>query len=253
MRVTSKNSATPPFFVNVKNELGAKRFRQLVAAFHNASDREVSRTFKLEKTRVHKLRKYLKLPCYKADRKMVRKSVFLRYKRASDRKLSKILGISQFVVRNCRKHWGLEARHKRKRYDWDDDSLQLLGTATDEQVGRVLGLSRGLVSKKRRSLRISPYGPPKPQYAWSDRGLSMLGKLADRQVARALRISVDTVRLKRVSLCIPRFRKQTHLRWTESVVRDLFEMTDIEFARKYGVHRNTARWRKITYGLKSYL
>jgi hypothetical protein len=131
---------------------------------------------------------------------------------------------------------GLPAQHP-----WSDEDIALLGTKSDKEVGKVLGLPEHVVVYKRRSLGIEA----NVLEPWKDDEIALLGTDIDSEVARRLGRSLLSVRTKRFRLGIP----PSTTCWTDEEIALLGSDTDREIARRLGKHERTIRKKRKELGI----
>jgi len=76
----------------------------------------------------------------------------------SDKDLSKLTGRSVAYVAKCRKEKGLDSPTSRRRHDWTAEEESLLGTDTDANIGKRIGICTTSVSIRRRIKGIPAFG-----------------------------------------------------------------------------------------------
>lgn len=85
-------------------------------------------------------------------------------------------------------------------FRWTKATDALLGTATDAEIARRIGVTILSVLKRRRKLGIPPFQSPNITKNWGQSELGMLGLLPDEEVAKLLNRPVEAVRRKRIEL-----------------------------------------------------
>lgn len=90
---------------------------------------------------------------------------------------------------------------------WTKEEIALLGTDSDIEVGKMLGLPHYTVAKKRINLGIAPGGKKgrRSKSAWAQEAIELLGKIPDTQIARRFGYSLTKIRSKRSELSIPSY------------------------------------------------
>jgi len=84
---------------------------------------------------------------------------------------------------------------------WTRAQTALLGTATDREVARILGMNKPAVTRKREQLGVPPFVA-----RWSTAEKALLGADTDAAIAKLLGRSQSAVETKRRQLRIPEYR-----------------------------------------------
>ena len=124
---------------------------------------------------------------------------------------------------------------------WTARDLALLGTASDVEIAKRVGVTRTAVEQQRRRNGVAPYGSTTDQrrHRWTKRQIGWLGKLTDREIAERLGVTVGAVAWKRRLLCVEPTRKsRARQHWTKRELALLGTMPDTEIARRLGIHRH---------------
>ena len=139
------------------------------------------------------------------------------------------------------------------RFSWDEAMISLLGTMTDAELARRLGIRHHVVTYKRLSLGIPPFRSIK-QREWGQEELGLLGKQSDQEVAKLLGFAKTTVTNKRKSLGIEAFAFQSKLwrSWTEEELAMLGKDTDKEVARRLEIHEVSVAVKRRQLGIASF-
>lgn len=134
--------------------------------------------------------------------------------------------------------------------DWDDAKIALLGTMTDAELARRLGIRHHLVPYKRTALGIPSFKNMKER-EWGKKDLRLLGKKSDQEVAKLLGLTKTTVRNKRISLGIEAFAyKSKRWRiWTEKELALLGKNTDKQVARRLKIQEASVASKRYTLGI----
>jgi len=182
------------------------------------------------------------------------------------------------------KRQGSMGRRGRKRREWTEEQIGLLGTATDAEVATALGVSLSSVSAKRRELGIEPYGwKTKPSSdlgdnigseeptterrghgqllhrEWVEDQIDLLGNFPDWEIARLLDTHEYYVAEKRRELGIDsfpieewNFRKENY-NWTPEKIALLGTMTDRDLSALWGdIHYSTIARKRNALGIDSF-
>ena len=148
----------------------------------------------------------------------------------------------------------------RSQFRWTARALNLLGKASDTDVGRRLGIHASSVWFKRKELEVPSFRPWPARVRWSARMIALLGQQGDLEVARRFRISPQSVRLKREHLRIAAYRSarpiartpalRAALKLPNRALRERYQMSAFvitKLRREYGVPapgRHPHRWVK---------
>lgn len=127
----------------------------------------------------------------------------------------------------------LEISKKIVKAHWDDANIVLLGTMTDAELAKRLGMKHAAVLYKRLALGVPSFKNRK-EHEWKQKDLRLLGKKSDQQLADMLGLAKTTVINKRRSLGIEAFAYKSKLwrTWTENELALLGKHTDKEIARR---------------------
>ena len=162
----------------------------------------------------------------------------------SDRAIGERLGLPSSTV--ARKRWVLgipsyyPSRSAARGFRWQARHLALLGTMTDREVARRIGISKTTVAEKRSQRGIPAFLPPPPRIEWTADKIERLGKLADSQIARELDVCTLSVRLKRQALGIAASRESRPISRNASAA-DLLGRPNQEIVRATGLDAATIR------------
>lgn len=131
-------------------------------------------------------------------------SVIAMMGKVPDSEIALMIGCTSSNAGVIRRNLGIAAFNS--YFQWDDDSINLLGTKSDPDIAKMFNTTRSVVQKKREELGIPPC--PQHPYVWSDEILAMLGTVPDRVIAEKLGMNHwSAVQRKRKSLGIPSFRE----------------------------------------------
>lgn len=86
------------------------------------------------------------------------------------------------------------------KFRWTAADDALLGTATDAEVAKRIGITMLSVFKRRQKLGIPPHQRQTLSKSWGLAELGLLGQYPDEQVAELLKRPVDAVRRKRIQI-----------------------------------------------------
>jgi len=125
----------------------------------------------------------------------------------TDRELAEQLGIQPMCVTAKRRQLGIESFTKasglKASREWTERELALLGTKTDNEVARELGLAKGIVWKKRNQLGISTiFSSKRSPVKWTPHILARLGNEPLQKIAEDIGVTREAVRQKCIKLGI---------------------------------------------------
>ena len=145
-----------------------------------------------------------------------------------DAEMAKKLGRTKSSVMHRRYHLGLPST----RRVWAKKQIALLGTMSDVDLARRIGVKTWLVTYKRRQLKIPYYtGPKKSAVPWAEEEVRLLGRIPDAEVARRIGRAVTAVKARRQMLRIP--SADPHFRfWTQDEEKLLGKATDREIGQR---------------------
>lgn len=134
--------------------------------------------------------------------------------------------------------------------DWNDAKIALLGTMTDAELARRLGIRHHLVLYRRLALGIPSFKNMK-EYEWGKKDIRLLGTKSDQEVAELLGIAKTTVINKRRSLGIEAFayHSKRWRSWTEEELALLGKHTDKEVARRLKIKEASVAAKRHTLGI----
>lgn len=127
--------------------------------------------------------------------------------KTTDRELAEQLGIQPMCVTTKRRQMGIASFAKpfgaKKPHAWTEREIALLGTKTDIEVARELGLGVGLVWKKRNQLGITTdLSSRQRPVKWTPEILARLGKEPLQKIAEEIGVTREAVRQKCIKLGI---------------------------------------------------
>jgi len=130
----------------------------------------------------------------------------------------------------------------RKRRQWTPEELELLGTMSDWDISKRLGISERDVAEKRDEFGIIPFvigGPHGPRYDWTPEAIELLGTMSDRDLALLLDIHYSLVFNERNKREIPPFggpkRNYEDFDFSIIPVSAFNHFSDNFISREYGV------------------
>jgi hypothetical protein len=175
---------------------------------------------------------------------------------AIDAEVAAALGISHSAVAYKRLLLGIAPfcplTHERiPAFSWTAERLALLGKMSDQQVATELGTSANSVCRKRRLLKIRPFGATPPRIEWTEERLDLLGRLPDPEVARRCGISLPTVRRKRMQLGFPPWVRPRLVVPTSPRLRQLLLLPSYEVGRRTGLSAKTIAELRRKLGMRA--
>ncbi len=166
-----------------------------------------------------------------------------------DKQLADQFGVSRSHVRIARALRGIPVADyvPPTEHTWTKGQLKLLGTMSDGNVARRIGIPQAQVMCKRRSLEI-PAFDRKAKIRWTSKRLAQLGKEPDHLLARQWSVPQRAVRSKREELQIKPCPKTTR-RWTPEQIKILGTCFDTEVARKLGISASQVAQKRKALGI----
>lgn len=135
----------------------------------------------------------------------------------------------------------------RPNFDWNESNLKLLGTMTDAELGKKLGLANTTVAAKRRSLGI-PGRNGRLEPIVIPRNFKLkLGKWSDGKIASKLGVASSAVSRARRKLGIPPIMKANYL--PPEADEYLGKLPDTVIAERFGVSRTCVGNRRAALGI----
>lgn len=173
---------------------------------------------------------------------------------ASDGDVAAELGISRNSVSYKRRMLGIPAygaaRARSPNPFWTRGRVALLGTDTDKEVARRLGISRPCVTGERRRRGIEPFTAPAAKVVWTPAMVRHLGKISDRRVAAKFGIDEGTVRKERNRRGIPPLKTDSWKVLRKPELRKLLRLQTNEVVRRTGLNEKTVRRLRSDLGMR---
>lgn len=135
----------------------------------------------------------------------------------------------------------------RPNFDWNEENVKLLGTMTDTEVARKLGLAITTVGAKRRSLGIAGVTPSRTALVIPPALKRKLGKWSDALIASKLGVASSAVSKARRRLGIPAIMQANYL--PPEADEFLGKIADIAVAQRFGVSRTCVGNRRVALGI----
>lgn len=135
----------------------------------------------------------------------------------------------------------------RPNFDWNDETVKLLGTMTDSELAKQLGLANTTVAAKRRSLGIPGRNERLPEIVIPPNLRRKLGKWSDALIASKLGVAGSAVSRYRRKLGIAPIMEAKFL--PPEADKLLGNVTDSAVAKQYGVSRTCVGNRRKALGI----
>ena len=135
----------------------------------------------------------------------------------------------------------------RPNFDWNDETVKLLGTMTDAELAKKLGLANTTVAAKRRSLGIPGRNERLPAIVIPPNLRRQLGKWSDALIASKLGVAASAVSRYRRKLGIAPIMEAKFL--PPEADKLLGKLTDSAVAKQYGVSRTSVGNRRKKLGI----
>jgi hypothetical protein len=144
----------------------------------------------------------------------------------------------------------LKRDRSNRRIIWTPAHEALLGTASDQDLADLWGITDGPVYLRRRMLAIPPFGNRGRAQPWTPAMIAALRDHHDSHIAKRFRLTMTTIAIKRRELGI---RKQLphHLAvvWTPVMLKHLGKRLDGEVARDLGLSPRTISAKRRELGI----
>ena len=120
----------------------------------------------------------------------------------TDGKLARNFKLNPWQIAAKRHELGIPSCRESQRRMWSAEKIALLGTMSDCELARRMGLSCSLV----RWIRIKHGRAVYRKVDWTPEAIAMLGAMKDIEAAQRLAVSLHLIRKVRYSLGIGQFR-----------------------------------------------
>jgi hypothetical protein len=184
-----------------------------LALLGTTPDAEVARRLGLTAARVGYRRRVLGIPASRA----IREAAFWTPERvallgtATDREVGRWLGVTAATV--CARRQALEIRAfpagqpaPAPPLFWTPERDALLGSATDREIARRLGVTAVTVWYRGQALGIAPASRGRESRRWTRARVRLLGRVSDAEVGRRFGLATQTVRQMRLRRGIAAYR-----------------------------------------------
>lgn len=144
------------------------------------------------------------------------------------------------------------------RHVWPTEHIALLGTMSDEDVAKAIGVTKNVVFYKRNELNIKAFKPkvspvkgrPRANFEWTEDKIALLGTVADRHLADKFGLANNTVARKRRALNIDgQYSKHNRLTVSPALAEKLKVYSDKTIAIELGVSVDTVRRKRKKIGI----
>lgn len=137
--------------------------------------------------------------------------------------------------------------------DWTPEKVAILGTMSESNAARLIGVSTTAVFARRVSLGIPPFikSPEEAKFQWKASHLKKLGKVPDSLVASELGVSASVVNSKRQSMGIPPSSSTGRVLkpWSADELAMLGRKPDTVVAAETGRGRRHVRTKRESLGI----
>jgi len=153
----------------------------------------------------------------------------------------RLLGIAPFVPPTYIRPSG---------YRWTARAIALLGTDSDRNIAKRLGLWDSQVSFERQRRGIPPFKTRSPNAVWTPELLALLGTVPDKVIARRMRTRAATVTRKRRVLGIAAYYHRSRPISRDAKLVKLLALPNAEIMRRTGIAPSTVSKLRREYGIK---
>jgi hypothetical protein len=163
--------------------------------------------------------------------------------------LAQIFGVSRLRIRAYRKLHGIAAVKvpTSTKFRWTKQEDRLLGTMSDRDLARQLGIPGHQVRHRRVQRGIPRFGR-QGTIRWTKPRLAQLGQVSDQELA----ISEACVQEKRRELGRPKGPDHRGV-WTDPrLLRHLGTMSDGQLARQLGLTPGAVRQKRVAMGIPAW-
>jgi DNA-binding CsgD family transcriptional regulator len=175
--------------------------KQTIALLGRIPDTQIARRLGISAISVSAQRARLGIaPVAGRGKLIVRNAELKRTLRLRTVEIHKKLGLAADTCRRLRKELGVPNPHP--LHKWSDADIARLGTCSDAQLARELGVSKSSVQTARYSRGIA--SQRERTRNWTPARCALLGQIADTELARLMGLTVGAVTAKRRQLGIPR-------------------------------------------------
>lgn len=224
---------------------------QLDALLGTMSDCALARKLNTSKNTVRYRRRKLNIPTYQCSKEVDWDELKLaQLGRSTDKTLAQMWHCEVSTIKMKREELAI-AEHHGPRH-WSEDEIALLGTLSDPELGKRIGISATAVANKRKMLGIKAKLSSKPQ-KWTQHYLKLLGTEPDASIAYRMKVHPSTVSKKRTELGIPAFVSEHKGIWLNPANRALLgQIPDKELAKKLGITPPAIVYKRKQMGIPAF-
>lgn len=137
-------------------------------------------------------------------------------------------------------------------YEWNDEWNKLLGTDTDKNIAKVVGLSLDVVSSRRKGLQIPPYKDSK-LIDWK-KHIEVLGTAPDIEIAKTLGVTANRVYQIRKEYGIAPFTPPPPTYTLPAgLISTLGKKSDTDLANEYEVSFTSVYNKRVSLGIDKFI
>ncbi|PIW60829.1 hypothetical protein [Shewanella sp. CG12_big_fil_rev_8_21_14_0_65_47_15] len=166
--------------------------------------------------------------------------------RSEDRALAQIWHCEVAAVKHQRESLQIAEHHGPRR--WLASELALLGTLSDPQTGKLIGISPAAVRNKRIEMKIKPLLSGK-KFRWTKKRLALLGTMADERLAYRLKVTPNVISKQRIQLNIPVWTGHRGSWANPEAVAKLGTMPDPALAKLLGITASAVFYKRKMMGI----
>lgn len=172
----------------------------------------------------------------------------------TDRAIAAVLGVNHRSVFRKRRLLGIAPhvepmQKEQPGFAWTPETVALLGTQSERQIAKRLGISAASVHNKRRELGIRSYRPPQERITWTAEMLALLGAVPDRVIARRFQMTNESVKHKRDELGLAPHQQKSRTIARTRVLATILKLPNRELRSRYGIGKGTALKLRREFGL----
>lgn len=172
----------------------------------------------------------------------------------ADRAIAAALGVDHRSVFRKRRLLGIPPhvapmQKEKPGFAWTPETLALLGTQSERQIAKRLGISAATVHNKRRDLGITSYRPPQERIAWTAEMLALLGAVPDRTIARRFKMTNESVKHKRDELGLAPHQQKSRMIVRTRALAAILKLPNRELRARYGIGKGTALKLRREFGI----
>lgn len=170
--------------------------------------------------------------------------------RSEDLALAQMWHCEVAAVRHKRESLNIPLHHGSRR--WLASELALLGTLSDQQTGKLIGISSTAVRNKRIEMKIKPLLSGKP-FRWTKKRLALLGTMADERLAYRFKVTSNVISKQRIKLNIPIWTGHQGTWANPEAVAKLGTMPDPMLAKQLGITAPAVFCKRKALGIPAFV